>query len=686
LFAFEECPRKFFQRDIIRITGSKVYPSSKTTLGVFLKGNIMFKRYEKLIGLIFILVISGCGPVSTPTTVPVPGDKSIIGYYPSWAAGRGVFVKDIPVAKLTHINYAFSNISASGECILGDPAADVERVYSADESVNGLKDRDSSEFHGNFNQLLELKKLYPDLKVLISIGGWSWSENFSAAAQDDNSRQRFAESCIDLYLKQYKGVFDGLDIDWEYPVSGGMTTGKSDDKKNFTLLLETLRRQLDELGVTDGCQYLLSIAAPVGPGTIRNLEVDKIALTVDWINLMGYDLHGPWESTTNFNAPLFHSPTDPADAGLTVDAAVQTYLSSNVPAGKLVLGVPFFGHGWSGVSEVDNGLYQPASAATPGTWEAGSYDYKDLAKNYMSKYQRYWNADAFVPWLYDPSQKVFISYEDPQSLEVKAGYVRDQGLAGIMIWEISQGDETLFDALYHGLESGGPPRPTPVPTVLVPRPFEKTIHSISGITLDGQLSDWPATPDFILNNKSQIAYALAPNNWAGPQDLSAEAWVGWTPDGLYFAFKVVDDFHVQSKADSDLWHGDHMELQFDTQLDKDYTNPGMNDDDYQIGLSPGDFAGVPPVAYAWFNGPAAPGPVGMIKMAYTQNSDGYILEVFIPKDGLVGITLAEGATFGMNISPSDTDNEGQGQKVMLSTSAIRTYADPKTFGKITLVK
>jgi hypothetical protein len=129
-----------------------------------------------------------------------------------------------------------------------------------------------------------------------------------------------------------------------------------------------------------------------------------------------------------------------------------------------------------------------------------------------------------------------------------------------------------------------------------------------------------------------------------------------------------------------------MELQFDTLLEKDYTNPGMNDDDYQIGLSLGDFDKVPPVAFAWFNGPDAPGVVSTIQMAHTESDTGYILEVFIPKEVLVGITLSEGATFGMNISPSDADSASEGQKAMLSTSSIRTYADPKTFGKITLVK
>lgn len=643
---------------------------------------------------ILIITLSSCGPVppsspaSTPTATPiaVPGGKYVIGYYPAWAAERNVFVKDIPAQKLTHINYAFSNVSESGECILGDPAADVERLYSAKESVDGLEDSKSASFHGNFNQLLALKQKYPHLRVLVSIGGWSWSGNFSKAAQEDASRQRFAASCIDLYLKQYPGVFDGLDIDWEYPVSGGLNTGRPEDKKNFTLLLGELRRQLDDLGAQDNRHYLLTIAAPVGPGNIRNLETDAIASTVDWINLMSYDFHGPWDTSTNFNAPLFRTSTDPADAGLNVDAAVQTYLSSGVPAEKLVLGVPFYGPGWSGVPDVDHGLYQPVSGAAPGTWEAGSYDFKDIREKYMSDEKRYWDPEAYVPWLYDPQSKVFISYDDAQSLQAKAGYARDMGMAGVMIWEISQGDETLVDAIFQGLTSGGPARPTPAPTVMAPRPFEKEIHSVGDIRVNGKVDEWPASPDFVLNDQSQVAYSLAPKSWGGPQDLSAEAWVGWTPEGLYFAFKVMDDVHVQTKADSDLWHGDHMELQFDTLLEKDYTNPGMNDDDYQIGLSIGDYDMVPPVAYAWFNGPGTPGAVDSIEMAHTATADGYVLEVFIPKTALVGIPLAEGAVFGMNISPSDTDSAGEGQKVMLSTSSIRTYADPRTFGKITLVK
>jgi chitinase len=646
---------------------------------------------------LFTIIISACVPTavqtpsSTDTPAPVPApestnDKYIIGYYPSWAPTHDVLVKDIPAAQLTHINYAFSNVSESGECVLGDPAADVEKVYSAEDSLNGQQDAESDPFHGNFHQLLLLKQKYPHLKVLISVGGWSWSGNFSNAAQGDHSRQQFVASCIDLYLKQYPGVFDGIDVDWEYPVSGGMTPGRAEDKINFTRLLGEFRMQLDQLGKTDNRHYLLTIAAPAGPGNIRNLRPELIAMLVDWINVMTYDFHATWEQTTNFNAPLFQAAGDPADSSMNVDATIQKYISLGVPPEKLVLGVPFYGYGWAGVPETNDGLYQTSTGPAPGTWEAGAYEYKDIAQNYLNKYQRLWSAEAYVPWLYDPESQIFITYDDPQSLEAKAGYASDSGLAGIMIWELSQGDSSLLDAIHKGLASSGPPRPTPIPTVMVPRPNENQIHSVSGITLDGKLDDWSPTPDVLLNDKSQVVYSLEPNSWDGPQDLSAEIWRGWAEDGLYLAFKVTDDVHVQPNVDAAIWHGDHIELQIDTQLEKDFSDGSMSDDDYQIGLSLGDYDQVPPTIVAWFNGPAPAAVLNTVPIAYTTADDGYTLEVFIPKETLAGITLAEGATFGMSISPSDTDNEAQGQKVMLSTSPIRTYADPRTFGKITLVK
>ena len=166
-----------------------------------------------------------------------------------------------------------------------------------------------------------------------------------------------------------------------------------------------------------------------------------------------------------------------------------------------------------------------------------------------------------------------------------------------------------------------------------------------------------------------------------------KAWAGWNTDGMVFAFDVKDDVHIQSNADETIWHGDHIELQFDIDLEGDYDNPGMNKDDYQIGLSIGDREkGVPMISYAWFNGPFSPGPVEGIQMAYQVTDVGYILEAFIPAAALSNIDLRDGGILGMNVSISDSDKAGAGQTVMLSTSKVRTYADPRTFGKITLIK
>jgi len=638
--------------------------------------------------LILVFILSGCGPAPSSTLPPdLASGKHVVGYFAQWAPEGGFFVSNIDAKKITHINYAFSNIYENGECKLGDPAADVERLYTAAESVSGVADSiDPKAFHfnGSFNQLLELKAKVPYLKVLISVGGYEWSENFSNAALTDASRKTFVKSCIDLYLKTYKGVFDGIDIDWEYPGGGGLTKGRPEDKHNFTLLLAELRRQLDDLGSADGTHYLLTMAAASGPGMDQHYERSEILQYLDWINLMTYDLHGTWDRITNFNAPLYQDANDPGDASLNVDAVVQDYLEAGIPAEKLVLGVPFYGYAWVGVGYTNDGLYQDCVYPKRGM----SINYTEIQSDYLPTYKQLWNAASQVPYLYNINTAVFVSYDNPQSIAAKAGYARDKQLGGIMIWELSQGNSEMLEAIQKGFQAGGVPHtePTRDPNaVIVPRPFSAQIHSVSGIKVNGSLDDWTAEPAFTLNDKSQLAYKLSSSSWTGLEDLSGQVWAGWAEQGLYFAVKVVDDIHVQKDADQNLWHGDYVEWQFDTQLEKDRERKSMNSDDYQIGISVGDFAAVPPAAYIWFNGSDAAGVIN-IQQAQVQTTDGYILEIFIPKDLLKGITLGEKAIFGMNVSLSDADDPSLGQKAMLSTSSTRTYADPTTFGAITLVK
>ncbi len=399
----------------------------------------------------FALLIAALPGLLLPGSAPVAEkepDKKIVGYFAEWSIyGRKYNVADIPAGKLTHLNYAFAKINPAGECTLIDSYAAIDKAYPGDKWDAGV-------LRGNFNQLLQLKRKHPHLRTLISIGGWTQSGLFSDAALTEASRGKFARSAVAFMVKY---GFDGVDVDWEYPVSGGLQGNKTrpQDRQNFTLLLAELRKQLDERGKLDKKAYLLTIAAPAGPNTYRNLELAKIHAHLDWINLMTYDFHGSWSPLTNFNAPLYPSKDDPTTdetirKHFNVDSAVKAYLAAGVPAGKLVVGVPFYGRGWAGVKKENNGLYQKAAGQPPkGTWEAGVFDYKDLSVNYAGKFKRHWHKEAQVPWLYDEARGIMISYDDPQSLRLKAEYVRDHKLGGAMFWELSADDreDSLLNAL-----------------------------------------------------------------------------------------------------------------------------------------------------------------------------------------------------------------------------------------------
>ncbi|MBI4508277.1 MAG: glycoside hydrolase family 18 protein, partial [Deltaproteobacteria bacterium] len=332
--------------------------------------------------------------------------------------------------------------------VLGDPYADIDKFYPGDSW-------DAGSLRGSFHQLQKLKEQYPHLKTLISVGGWTWSGRFSDVALADVSRKRFAASCV-RFMKTYG--FDGIDVDWEYPGGGGLPSNVSrpEDKQNFTLLLEELRRQLDTQGGSDSRSYYLSIAAPAGPAIYAKLELAKIAATLDWINIMTYDFNGGWSASTNFNSPLFASTSEPltdGTKGMNTHAAVTAYRAAGMEARKINIGAAFYGRGWKGVPGANHGLYQSFTGLPKGTWEDGSFDYKDLKVNYIPKYTRYWHSEARVPWLYSAQEGIMISYDDPESMREKAKYVAEQDLGGVMFWELS-GDDTessLLGALYSTL-------------------------------------------------------------------------------------------------------------------------------------------------------------------------------------------------------------------------------------------
>ena len=388
---------------------------------------------------------TGLGTINDDDNSDPPSDSGsetrIIGYFPSWGIyGRDYQVEDIPAEKLTHINYAFANIGTDLRITMGDSYAD--RL--------------------NFAALQTLKQQHTELQTLISVGGWTWSERFSDVALTAASRETFAESAVEFMLDH---GFDGIDIDWEYPVSGGEwdNVNRPEDKQNYTLLMQELRRQLDELESLRGRDYWLSIAAPAGPSTMQNLEIANLSATLDWINLMAYDLAGHWDPLTGHNAPLYDQADNPADNRLNWNSAIDAYLSAGVPNDKLVIGAPFYGRVFGGVGSTNNGLFQTDSQIVGGTdGQAGYLSYWDIQERYLSAdsgYTRYWDNEAQVPYLYNSDTQQFVTYDDKESISLKADVINDRDLGGLMFWELATDarDHSLLNTVYDRIV--GPPGP-----------------------------------------------------------------------------------------------------------------------------------------------------------------------------------------------------------------------------------
>jgi len=363
-------------------------------------------------------------PIPTPTPTPEPTTiTKIVGYYAAWAAYSGFTPDRIDAGKLTHINYAFANIGSDLKIALGYPDIDP----------------------ANISKLNALKQINPNLKTLISVGGWSWSGRFSDVALTEISRTAFADSCIDFIVKY---GFNGIDIDWEYPVAGGLSTNvrRPEDKNNFTLLMQKLRERMDARGIIDGKYYILSFSGAAGSWYSNNTELGILHQYVDYANVMTYDIHGPWYAYTDFNAPLYNNSDISPQFKWSVDTSINTWLKAGFPKEKLIMGVPFYGYIYKAVANINKGLYQKYSGSS-------SISYENIAGNYLNApgYIRYFHSDSMVPWLFNGS--TFITYEDEQSMGLKAQYIKSKGLAGAMIWELSQDpDKVLLNALYQGLK------------------------------------------------------------------------------------------------------------------------------------------------------------------------------------------------------------------------------------------
>lgn len=405
-------------------------------------------------------------PLADP---PTPGaelpiathDKVLAAYFPEWGIyGRNYQLDDVPGEKITHLIYSFANLTAAGEMTLFDSYAAVEKRFAAHESVSGEADqwyyppgdpRADQTIWGNFNQLAQLKEKFPHLQVSIAVGGWTLSDHFSTVVATAAGRQTFANSIVS-FLTTYE-VFDGIDFDWEYPGGGGEAgnSASPNDGANYALLMADVRMKLDALGDSRGRTYEISVASPAGLDKIANFNLPGLAPHVDFFNVMTYDFHGTWESTTGHQAAFTGDSN-----GYDIETAVKAYLDAGVPAEKIVLGAPLYTRAWSGVAEGGDGGYaEGSSGAAPGTFEAGNYDYKDLLAQVQdpnSGWQLYWDDTAQASYLYNASQDIFSSFETPTSIALKAQWAEELGLGGMMFWDLSNdatnSPESLIDAAY----------------------------------------------------------------------------------------------------------------------------------------------------------------------------------------------------------------------------------------------
>jgi len=364
---------------------------------------------------LFVTLLAGLG--ATPDLQTASARQVVIGYL--FPQDRLLDPAQIAADKLTHINYAFANLR-DGQVVEGF-ARDAE----------------------NFAVLGAIRRTHPHLKLLVSVGGWTWSKGFSDAVLTPERRQRFVESAV-AFVRQHD--LDGFDVDWEYPgLPGDGNTHRPEDKTNFTVVMADLRTALDKDAATRGRTALLTFAAGAFPAFIDNTEMAKLQVSVDYVNLMTYDFRvASVDRIAGHHANLYDHPAD--DKQRSADRAVREFLAAGVPAAKLVMGVPFYGRGWRDVNPVADGLYQPGSAV-----EKMNLAYGRLAAEVVGRegFSRRWDAIAQAPFLWNGDRRIFISYDDPESMRLKAGYVRAKGLGGVMFWQYAEDPSgALLDALH----------------------------------------------------------------------------------------------------------------------------------------------------------------------------------------------------------------------------------------------
>lgn len=319
---------------------------------------------------------------------------------------RGLVATDsIDAGKLTHINYAFIDIKNN-------------QAWLHNEATDTI----------NLRKLVALKSQNPSLKILISIGGWKWSKNFSDAVLTGDSRKLLAGTAVSL-VSRFQ--LDGVDIDWEYPgLIGDSNVYRPEDKEHYTLLFKSLREGLDSLGQIMHTTYQLTTAVGASESFISHTEMDKAQQYLDYVNIMSYDFREGTDSVSGHHTNLFPSSSEEGEKRSS-DKAVRQFIQAGVPEQKIVLGIAFYGHGWQMQTDDNKGLYRKAI----GPYRGGGFTFLKDSVIGRNGFVRYWDKKAKAPYLFQQQNKIFISYDDEASVLEKCRYVEKRNLGGVMFWE-----------------------------------------------------------------------------------------------------------------------------------------------------------------------------------------------------------------------------------------------------------